>query len=273
MFFGHVLYAQYPNSGVNLSALNLIDQSRGMKKMSIRLRVTNSKTYRVSLRDLVRNLIGVEVLGFDKSDQEFLKLLQDSANTLLNEYGETGINEFVGKRPNDISDNTDEGLSLEEELVRYINNVSEESELHFKARRLTPRMGYPNICVVRNNDIYCYADVKVTSRVVRGSARDIYLSPGPITGMSTEIVGEELGLSFTVRKGNIYKKIRSSARHIILLFRAERIGEKIVRNIRSGRWKIRNCEIFDISDLSMKIKIEFNASFRDLDRCRRSWSI
>jgi len=234
----------------------------------------SEKTYRINLRDLIEALVGLKVISVNHADNLFLEFLKIHVlKKLLEDYGNKGSKEFIAKRANDISDNTDKGPCLEEEFINYFNKVSQEQKLQFNAERLMPRVGYPNIIVFKDNEPYCYIDIKVTSREARGSPRDIYISPGPIINMSSKIEDKGLELSFYVRKGNIYQKIKSQARHMILLFRTERIGEELIKGIRSGKWKIKKCELFDISDLDMKVKIEFNASFKDLDKCKRRWTI
>jgi hypothetical protein len=236
------------------------------------------ETYRINLKNLIETLIGLTVLPINQTDNHFLEFLKIYVlKKLLEDYGDKGSKEFIANRANDISDNTDKGPCLEEEFIDYFNKASQEQKLQFNTERLTPRVGYPNIIVFKNNEPYCYIDIKVTSREAKGSARDIYLSPGPIINMSSKIEDKGLELSFNIRKGNIYRKIKSQAKHMILLFRAERIGEELIKykekEIRTGKWKIKKCELFDISDLDMKVKIEFNASFKDLDKCKGKWAI
>jgi hypothetical protein len=231
-------------------------------------------SYSINLGDLIEVLVGFKVIPISNSDNVFLKFLGiDVLKKLLEDYSGKGLKEFIAKRANDVSDNTDEKPCLEEEFINYFNEASREQKIQFNAERLQPQKGYPNIIVFKDNIPYCYADIKVTSRMVKRSARDIYISPGPIINMDSKIKDKELELFFNVRKGNIYRKIRSHARHLILLFHGERVGEKLTNGTRSGRWKLRRCELFDISNLDMRVKIEFNASFKDLDKCEKKWII
>jgi len=232
----------------------------------------DSIIYRIKFRDLIYKLTGKNVLPVEESD-ELIRVLASALRMLLNYYGPQGNLRFVASRPNDISANTKGTPNLEEELVRFFNDEAKGAGVNVIAQRLKPLTGYPNISISVNNRELYYLDVKVTSREVtsrekRGSARDIYVSPGPIIRFQIESEGEEQVLSFRIRKGNLYKKVRNDAHHITVLCIARRVGQR--GNL--GEWCLTQCMIYDIFDLWMKIKIEFNATFQDLIReTRELW--
>jgi hypothetical protein len=222
---------------------------------------SNSVTYSIKFGDLIHKLTGKNVLPVKESD-DVIRIITSALRTLLNYYGPQGNLRFIANRPNDISANTMKGTpNLEEELVRFFNDEAKAAGVNAKAQRL-PLMGYPNISISVNDRELYYLDVKVTSREKRESARDIYVSPGPIIQFQIESAGEEQVLSFRVRKGNLHRKVRNDAYHIIVLCTARRVGQQGT----FGEWSLTQCKIYDASDLQMKIKIEFNASFQHLTR-------
>jgi hypothetical protein len=226
-----------------------MNTSRGRKKGS-------ESVYKLEFSKLIKELLGLNVIpvtGIREDDKRPLEFIKSVARSVLRDYGTTGEKYFVANRPNDISDNVSEGKSLEDVLVEYSKNMTGE----FKVDKFRERVGYPNLRISKDDNVVCYVDVKVTARGKRGSARDIYISPGPPTNMSVRRNNKDkIFLSFEVRKGYLYKKVDRTASHIILLFRAVKLG--------NNRWKLQSCSIYDISKLNMKVKVEFNASFRDL---------
>lgn len=236
-------------------------------------KIGTKSTYHVKFADLINTLLGYKVIPIDENSEEdklLIESLRNSIKKVLRNYGRNGTREFIAKRPNDISDNTDKGPCLEEEIVKTFNSLLHDNPQNLEAKRASPRVGYPDIVIYKKGKDFCYVDMKVSSRRAKGSARDIYLSPGPITEMDTSFTKhDEIKLDFIARKGNLYQKVKADARHIIILVKVERVGETIVNGERSGRWKLKGAWIIDISDLRMKTKIEFNASFKDLDLCKQ----
>jgi hypothetical protein len=216
---------------------------------------------RITFGELIYRLTGRRVLPVQESDN-IINILGSALARLLNEYGPQGNKRFVASRPNDISANTRGTPNLEEELVRLFNDEARRAGVDAIAQRLSPLTGYPNISISVNKKELYYVDVKVTSRTQAGSPRDIYVSPGPVTESQIESVGTEQVLSFRTRRGNLHEKVRNDAYHIIVLCRARRVGQQ--DNL--GQWSLEQCRIYDISNLQMGVKIEFNASFGDLRR-------
>jgi hypothetical protein len=216
---------------------------------------------RIEFGELIYRLTGKRVLPVQESDN-IIEILRSALMRLLNEYGPQGNRRFVASRPNDISANTRGTPNLEEELVRLFNDEARRASADAIAQRLSPLTGYPNISISVNNRELYYVDVKVTSREQTGSPRDIYVSPGPVTRFQVESVGTEQVLIFKTRRGNLHVKVKNDAHHIMILCRARRVGQQ--GNL--GQWSLEQCRIYDISNLQMRIKIEFNASFGDLRR-------
>jgi len=237
---------------------------RGKLTMSSDNNRERAQTYKVTFQILLEQLLGFGVIKIDEireDDKKFLDILRQTVESLLKKYGKSGDGVFVARRPNDVSNNTVKDNDLEDELVNYLN----EQGGQFQAGKAKPTAGYPNIVVRKGGEVFCYIDVKVTSRSVTGSARDIYISPGPPTGMSVTVTDGKIMLSFQIKKGNLYRKVEQQARHLILLFRVENVGEYTVTGTRANKWKLLGCRVYDVSGLILKTKIEFNSSFKDLD--------
>jgi len=180
-------------------------------------------------------------------------------------YIVTNDNIFYARRPNDISDNTS-GECLEDRIQRAFNNSSQ----NLSAIRLREK-GYPNLKILHVQSVIAYLEVKVTSTTRRSesSARDFYISPGTVINASSKILPNQINYTFDIQPGNTSRKIQFDAPHILILCKAENLGPSS-RHRGFNRWRLLEYKLLDLANLELKLKIEFNANYRDIERlCNR----
>ncbi len=226
--------------------------------MSSRIR---AQRFRIS--DVIRNISGHVVIPINLENplhSQIVEILHRSLSHII-----SNDNIFYARRPNDISDNTI-GECLEDRIQRVFNSRSQ----NLSAIRLREK-GYPNLKIVQNQSTIAYLEVKVTSTTRRSesSARDFYISPGTVINASSRISSNRINYTFDIQPGNTSRKIQFDAPHILILCKAENLGSSN-RHRGYNCWKLLDYKLFDLSNLELKLKIEFNANYRDIERlCNR----
>lgn len=221
------------------------------------------RAQRFRISDVIRDISGHFVIPIDLENplhSQIVKILHNSLSHII-----SNDNIFYARRPNDISDNTI-GECLEERIQRVFNNRSQ----NLRAERLREK-GYPNLKILQDQSIIVYLEVKVTSttRKSESSARDFYISPGTVINASSRILSNQIKYTFDIQPGNTSRKIQFDAPHVLILCKAENLGPS---NQQRGynRWRLLDYKLFDLSNLTLKLKIEFNANYRDIERlCNR----
>jgi len=222
---------------------------------------TRAQRFRIS--DVIRDISGHRVIPIDLHNplhRQMINILHKTLSHIV-----TSDNIFYARRPNDISDNTS-GECLEDRIQRVFDNSSKNSN----ARRLREK-GYPNLKILDGESVIAYLEVKVTSTTRRSesSARDFYISPGTVINANSQILPNQINYTFDIQPGNTSRKIQFDAPHILILCKAENLGPSS-QHRGFNRWKFLEYKLFDLANLELKLKIEFNANYRDIERlCSR----
>lgn len=217
------------------------------------------KAARFKISDVIKDISGYSLIPLDYKNnfhQKTISALKSALESIVKRN-----NEFHAKRANDISENT-EGECLEKRIERIFNSISQS----MKVKRLQVR-GYPNLEIRDSNQkLIVYLEVKVTSvaRTSRSSPRDFYISPGSVLKGQGAVSPAKIVYTFDVSPGNTSRKIQAEIPHLLLLFKAENIGNS-PKYPGYNLWKIRDFRIFDLSALNLKLKIEFNATYQDIE--------
>lgn len=221
--------------------------------------MTRTKTFRISISDLVKAISGHEVRPINLNDtihKQIVSHLKNALNTIVSQD-----NVFHARRPNDISDNT-QGECFEDRLVKYFNL----NAVNMIAHRLTEK-GYPNIEIRDNNgNVLAYVEVKVTStaRVSKSSARDFYISPGSIRNYKVTTLDQTITYTFEISPGKTASKIQDSVPHLLILGIVKNIGASSEYQGYND-WELIDYKIYDLFGLHLKTKIEFNANYNDIE--------
>jgi len=220
-----------------------------------------AKRFRIS--DVIRDISGYRVIPIDLNKSLHSQMINILHRTLLHIVKKDNV--FYARRPNDISDNTS-GECLEDRIQRVFNNNSP----NLSATRLRKK-GYPNLKILQGQSVIAYLEVKVTSTTRRSesSARDFYISPGTVINACSHILANQISYTFDIQPGNTSRKIQFDAPHILILCKAENLGPSS-QHRGFNRWRLLEYKVFDLANLELKLKIEFNANYRDIERlCRR----
>lgn len=224
---------------------------------------SRARAQRFRISDVIKDISGYDVIPINLNNSLHHQMINILHRTLSHIV--TSDNIFYARRPNDISDNTS-GECLEDRIQRVFNTSSQ----NLNAVRLREK-GYPNLKILHNQSVIAYLEVKVTSttRRSKGSARDFYISPGTVINASSQILTNQISYTFDIQPGNTSRKIQSDAPHILILCKAENLGPSS-QHRGFNRWKLLDYKLFDLANLELKLKIEFNANYRDIERlCRR----
>lgn len=181
---------------------------------------------------IVQASSGKHIIPIDPAllaDNELLNMLDEVMHTTLARFNQDNSPTSSEKRINEVSKH------FEDALRAGIN----ASEGFLCTRPLTlagkiQRSGYPDLCIVhQETGMITYLDPKlVSSKSLASSLRTFYFTPKSNTG-----------------------KIREDAHHLL-------IG--IEHNAATSNWKFTNWHLVDLSQLKIRLKIEFQASNKDL---------
>jgi hypothetical protein len=218
---------------------------------------------RFNISDVIMDICGHKVLEFDINDslqQQMIVILKKALAHIASKD-----NIFHARRPNDISDNTKDEC-LEDRIEKYFNEIKDSAKARITAKRLKEK-GYPNLVTFQDGAVVAYLEVKVksTTRRSESSARDFYISPGTVIKGRSTISSQEIVYKFDIYRGNTSRKIQADAPHLLILCKAEDLGSS-ERYSGYRLWKLLEYSIFDLSKLNLKLKIEFNANYRDIER-------
>ena len=221
---------------------------------------SQKKAKRFPISNVIKDITGYSIISVDISNplhKQIVTNLKNALTTIL-----TRDNIFHARRANDISDNT-QGECFEDRIVRYFNSISQ----NMVANRLVEK-GYPNI-VIKGQDgsVLVYIEVKVTStaRASKSSARDFYISPGSIRNCKVTTLPQIITYTFEISPGITSRKIQANAPHLLILGIVENLGSSS-KYPGYNDWKLIRFKFYDLFNLDLKTKIEFNANYSEIER-------
>ncbi len=250
-----------PESSGNYKAYELTEMGREIIDKLV------NKSFNIEISKIIKHISGKEIVPVDENNNDEHKRLIKYIKEALQNIVEKD-NKFLARRANDISENT-KGECLEDRIVRYCEQIG--SKYNLNAKRLREK-GYPNIeirrrCGDKNTVGYVEVKVKSEERKSESSARDFYISPGSILDCEIKSDPPFIYFTFIVNPGLTSKKIRARVPHILVLCNAKKQ--------RSGKdgfdeWVINSYDIYDLYNLRLGIKLEFNANYNHIKKmCKK----